>query len=123
MPKKPSKKNDSPLEIAEQKTIAEYLRLKGLTFSAITQDTYTKSWSQKMRNKTLGVNPGVPDMIVILPNLLLFIEVKRRKASYPTTAQKDWIEKLEEIPNVKAMISRGSDEAIDFMESYLKNGN
>ena len=120
------KKNNKiiPLEIDEQATFVEYLKIKRLLFSAITQDTYTTSWSQKRRNKMLGVEKGLPDLIIFIPkkNILLFIEMKRQNSSPSQTkqSQKDWLEALNQVSGVLAVVCRGAQEAIDLVEKSLK---
>ena len=111
-----------PLETVEQQTVVQYLELKGLKFSSIPNSTYSKSWKQKFKNKAEGLRAGLPDLVVILPNLLLFIEMKRRKRGVVSQVQKEWIEALNNINvGVKAIVCLGSDDAIDKIETLLKN--
>ncbi|MCX6785942.1 MAG: VRR-NUC domain-containing protein [Candidatus Komeilibacteria bacterium] len=101
----------------EQKALVEYLELRHLKFTAIPNSTFTRSWAVKMRNKALGLRPGLPDLIVISPaNRLLFIEMKRVKGGVVSEFQKSWIEALGSCPGIKAVVCKGADEAIKFIK-------
>ena len=69
-------------ELHEQAQVVEYLELlqqqgKIVLFSAVPNNMWTKSWSQKLKAKKEGVRPGVPDMIVVTPKKLFFIEIMK----------------------------------------------
>jgi hypothetical protein len=112
-----------PTEEVEQAEFVQYLRLKGLKFTAIPNSTYTTSFKQKIKNKRQGLNPGLPDLVICLPDKLLFIEMKRVKNGTVSNYQKEWIEELNKIPNVEAVVCRGCGEAIDTVEANLKKTN
>lgn len=106
-----------PYEEDEQKTFVEYLEAKRLMFTAIPNSTYTKSWKQKAKNKEQGLRPGLPDLIVLLPGKILFVEMKRRKGGRTTQEQKNWIAALNSIcPHVKSTVCKGAAEAIALIE-------
>jgi hypothetical protein len=108
----------NPLEFEEQVALVQYLELKGYKFTAIPNSTYTKSIQQKMKNKRSGLRPGLPDLLVVVPNIgLVFIELKRVKGGVVSQAQKDWIAALNSCPGVEAVVCKGAQEAIDFLES------
>jgi len=113
-----------PIENEECYTFADYLRLRGLKFTHIPNETYTPHWGVKMRNKRLGVESGVPDYLIFIPkkNILLFIEMKRQNSSPSQTkqSQKDWLEALNQVSGVLAVVCRGAQEAIDLVEKSLK---
>ena len=109
-------KNTTDLETVEQERVVEHLKElldKGdiLNFSALPLSTYTKSWSQKRKNKSQGVRKGVPDLLVIHKNGQLYIELKRKKGGNTSTEQKRWIAQLNETGAI-AVVCKGSDEAI-----------
>ena len=110
----------APLETEEQKEFVKYLVLKNLKFTSIPNSTYTKSWKQKAKNKAEGLNPGLPDLLVCLPDRLLFIEMKRIKGGVVSKYQKEWIEALNKYSNVEAIVCKGCGEAIDAVENCLK---
>lgn len=114
--------NKSPLipyEENEQRVLIEWLEIKGLKFSAIPNSTYTTSWKVKNKNKAMGVRAGLPDLLICLPNRLLFIEMKREKGGQISENQKEWIGELNQIDNVEAVVCRGFDEAKNYIENYL----
>ena len=98
----------------------QWLELKGYKFSAIPNSTYTKSWSQKAKNKRTGLRAGFPDMIVIANNKFMCVELKRRRGGVLSQSQKDWISALEQA-NVPVAVCAGFEEAIKFVEG-VANG-
>lgn len=101
----------------EQKLLVQYLELKGYKFSALPLSTFTKSWAVKMKNKAMGVRAGVPDLMVIVKNKLIFIEMKKVKVGRLSPLQKEWIEALNECDRVKAFTCWGFDEAKKLIEN------
>lgn len=109
-----------PLEDEEQITFVEYLEAKNLKFTAIPNSTWTSSWKQKIKNKLLGLRPGLPDLVVALPGCLLFVEMKRLKGSKTSQEQKNWIAILNSIcPHVEAVICKGALAAIQEVERRI----
>jgi hypothetical protein len=107
-----------PTEFAEQCSFVDWLEFRGLRYSAIPNSTYTPGWGAKMRNKRMGVRPGVPDLLVVIPKrCLVFVEMKRTKGGTVSKEQKEWIEALNEVNNVEAKVCYGFDEAVKFIES------
>ena len=58
---------DNPTEEQEQMAFVQWLRLKGYAHFRVPNETYTKSFKQKAKNKALGVSSGVPDLAVVVP--------------------------------------------------------
>lgn len=126
---------DNPTEDQEQEAFVQWLRLKGYPHFRVPNETYTKSWSQKAKNKKLGVSSGVPDLAVIVPDVwhvygdsvptntytgrLVFIEMKRKKGGVTSENQKKWIKTLNEA-GVQTVVCKGCDAAIEFIESITK---
>ena len=119
-----------PTEDEEQRVVVEWLELVGLRFTHVAVSTYTTSWKQKSRNHYLGLRPGFPDLIVIVPSHrsvdglghLLCPELKRRKGGQVSQAQHEWIDAINAIgsPSVEAKVCRGAQEAMDFVNQYLR---
>jgi hypothetical protein len=104
-------------EYQEQCLLVQYLELKGFLFSKLAQETYTKSWGVKMKNKMSGVRPGVPDMLIILPTKkLLFIEMKRSVGGRTSPEQIKWIKELNDCTGVIAVEAHGFEEAKKFVD-------
>jgi hypothetical protein len=74
------------LESDECKLLAEYLRILGLKFTHIANEGKIPV-QYRMKQKALGLNPGVPDYMIKIPaerskhghSHLIFIEMKREK--------------------------------------------
>lgn len=109
----------NPTEHEECVTFREWLDWKHLFYTKTTQETYTSSWNQKRKNKKEGLHKGLSDYIVVLKDVLLFIEMKRVKGGQVSKEQKEWLDRLNEIDNVEGAVCRGADEAIKFVETYL----
>jgi hypothetical protein len=108
-----------PSEHVECRAFKDWLNLKGLLYTKTTQETYTRSRKQKHKNASEGLKPGLPDYIIIAPQGLLFVEMKRIKNSYATKAQKEWIEALNQCDGVQGKVCKGAGEAIEFVERFL----
>lgn len=126
---------DNPTEDQEQEAFVQWLRLKGYPHFRVPNETYTKSWSQKAKNKKLGVSSGVPDLFIVVPfppphliiahkdrdddvrnKTLVAIEMKRKKGGVTSENQKKWIKTLNEA-GVQTVVCKGCDAAIEFIES------
>lgn len=129
---------DSPTEDQEQEAFVQWLRLKGYPHFRVPNETYTRSWSQKAKNKKLGVSSGVPDLFVAVPfppphliiahkdrddevrnKTLVAIEMKRKKGGVTSENQKKWIKTLNEA-GIQTVVCKGCDAAIEFIESITK---
>jgi hypothetical protein len=115
-------------EYQEQCLLVEYLEAKNLKFSKIAQETFTRSWGIKRKNKLSGLRKGVPDMLIIIPQKinmlpdskkLLFIEMKRSKGGKISPEQSEWLLELNQVPGVIAKEARGYEEAKKIIESLL----
>ena len=112
-----------PLEHDEAVPLAEYLDIlkkqgRIELFSHIPNETYTKSWNTKRKNKAEGVRAGVPDYIIVTKTKVLFLELKRVKGSTVSSEQREWFDKLGGKETVSA-IAKGFDEAKEFVEGEL----
>lgn len=129
---------DNPTEDQEQEAFVQWLRLKGYPHFRVPNETYTRSWSQKAKNKKLGVSSGVPDLFVAVPfppphliiahkdrddevrnKTLVAIEMKRKKGGVTSENQKKWIKTLNEA-GIQTVVCKGCDAAIEFIESITK---
>jgi len=111
-------------EEQEQTLVVEYLeRLKAqgkvILFSAVPNNTYTRSWNQRRKQRAEGVRKGVPDLIIVFSNgKTLFLEMKRAKNSYPRPEQREWMEALNGT-EVVADWAKGFDEAKEKIDGVL----
>ena len=106
-----------PTEADEQKVFVQWLELMGYKFSRIAQETYTPYWGQKIKNKQLGVRRGLPDLLIIVNNTLVFIEMKRKSGGAISEEQQGWCDALNHCDGVTALVCRGADEAIEFIKN------
>lgn len=112
-----------PTEDEECVLLVDYLNAlrmqkKIRRFTKIPNETFTKSWSQKRKNKRQGLNPGFPDYVILLKRRILFIEMKRRKLSTVSPEQQEWHRDLQEL-NLGIYVCRGFDEAKAAVEAAL----
>lgn len=119
----------NPLEFDEQRAFVEWLEVQGLKFTAIPNDTFTRSWKQKNTKRLEGVRAGFPDLVVLIPKnrskdgegYCLAIEMKRIKGGVVSKFQKEWIEAINELDNnFRAYVAKGCSEAIEIVKHYLK---
>lgn len=106
----PPKKALIPTEDDECKALVFYLETlmdegKVIQYTHIPNETYTKFWSVKRRNRLLGVRSGFPDYVIVLaaqprPDFpvehpkVIYIEMKRTKGGTLSPEQKKWLEAL-----------------------------
>ena len=130
-----------------QEAFVKWLDDNGYPRFRVPNETYTRSWSQKAKNKKLGVSSGVPDLFVVVPadysdatmefihygdnpvvsgdgvygknHRLVAIEMKRRKGGVTSANQKQWIKTLNEA-GIQTVVCKGCDAAIEFIESITK---
>lgn len=103
--------------------LTNYLELlkeqrKVIVFSHTAQETYTKSWKQKSKNKRMGVRSGVPDYLIVTKNKLLFIEMKRKKGGVVSKTQKEWIKAINDAGGF-AVVCSGFEEAKKVIEKEV----
>jgi len=70
--------------------------------------------------KAEGVSKGVPDLYI--PELCLWVEMKRKKGGYLSAEQKEWKSYLEEIGH-KFIIGYGHHDAKKKVLEFLENKN
>jgi hypothetical protein len=123
-PIRKSKPNTSPLEEVDQKECVKYLeklQKQGvkILFSATAQSTFTKSFGIMAKNKALGVRRGVPDLLIIINDTLVFVELKRRTGGTVSQEQKDWNKALNDAGEY-AYICKGSDKFKTLIQKMLE---
>lgn len=106
-------------EALEQSNLVLRLESKWYTYTSIPNSTYTQSIKQKVINKITWLQPWLCDMMIVLKRKsLLFIELKRAKKSLSrvSEAQKEWIEVLNNLENVEAVVAYGVSEAVKIID-------
>ncbi|WP_166792646.1 VRR-NUC domain-containing protein [Cryobacterium algoricola] len=109
----------------------QWLELQGLKFTSVPNSTFTKSWKQKSANTAQGLRAGFPDLIVLIPparakdgiSRLLAPEMKRIKGGVVSPQQREWIAALNALGsvNIDSVVAHGSEEAIEYISSFLKD--
>lgn len=127
IPRSSKQRNNEEDELTKQ--VASYCEMlmaqgKVTAFSHIPNSTFTKSWSVKKRNSAMGVRAGVPDMLIVFPDAVLFLELKRLKGGVVSEAQKCWLEALQRVrdktaSDVYAEVACGWDQAKAVIDSLL----
>lgn len=114
-------KQDCPLEYDEQCAVVDWLEARKIKFSAIPNSTWTTSKKQKMRNYRSGLRRGMPDLLILLPCGVLFIEMKRaiKSKSSLKPEQKEWIDAINKTPGAEAHVCYGASEAIAIIERFI----
>lgn len=109
------KKLTLPTEDQECYWLVDYLnelKQKGkvLMYSHIPNETFTKSWSVKVKNKKLGVSRGFPDYVILTPKGMIVIEMKRSKGGVVSPEQNQWLIGFS-LQGIENHVCRGFEEA------------
>jgi hypothetical protein len=116
-----------PLEKDEQKQFIKYLRKKRLIYASISNENILSYLNRTVAArvmkelKEMGLQPAFPDLMVMLPTKMVFVEMKRIKRSRTSDEQKIWNIVLDALPYASAYICKGSSKAIEVIEKELKN--
>jgi len=125
----------NPLEDDECITFSSWLKLNNIPHAHIANESRSSNKNAIIRGaklKKMGQSRGVWDYEVYVPIKgitgevdcyeLLKIEMKRRKGGTVSIEQKQW-GKIYELAGIPCKICKGADEAIAFVNKYLKNDN
>lgn len=112
-----------PTEEYECLQLVDYLekavkQKKVLRFTKIPNETFTRSWKTKIRNKAQGVRKGFPDYVIVTKWDVLFIEMKKTKGGVVRPEQILWIDDLNRAYG-NAVVCKGFEEAKNYIESKL----
>lgn len=109
-----------PLEYDEEIALSDYLDSRFFLHWHVPQETFTKSWGTKMKNRRMGVRKGVSDHWVVIPmpngkQQLVAIELKRQHSGTPSDEQIAFIEAMLDA-DVYAFVAHGANEAINILD-------
>ena len=129
-PEKPEKKVQThtikvgacPSEHDEQVAFVRWLRLGGYKFTSIPNASKI-SYNMANRNTAEGLNAGLPDLLVIVKNKLVWVEMKKvdrrpkriGSSGGVSEVQKEWISALNDCDNCVAHVAYGAEEAISII--------
>lgn len=119
--------NTTPTESEVQMMLVDYLSIlenqkKVLWFCSSANGQFQKSIMVKMKMKREWVRAWYPDMTIIFPKNIIFIELKREKWWYPTEDQKKVIEAINKAWdhwNCSAYIAYWFEEAKKIIDWYI----
>lgn len=109
-----------PTETYEAARLVDYLRHKNIAFTHVANETSSRR--QAIKNKQMGLSPGFPDYVILLPGKILFLELKRKRGGRISPEQKEWLKRLNEVcPTASvATVANGFEEAKKQIEELLK---
>ena len=110
------------IEEEYQNIVVEYLDGlcvidESIRFTAIEPSLYLSSERQKGRKKKMGVRPGFPDLLIVMPPMLFFIEMKKENSTM-TNEQPNVFPKIQEC-NVPVFIAHDPIEALDIIHDMM----
>ena len=120
-----------PLESDEAEAFVAWLRIKRYRHSHIINEApmtaraggkVTPNFAYLNKLKRMGWVKGIPDYIIVGKERVVFVELKRRIKSMAKVApeQVEWITALGAVPNIRAGVCYGFDEARSFVEQNLR---
>lgn len=109
-------------ETQEQIAVADYLRLKDIMFIHVPNEGKRSPTTARLL-KAMGMKPGFPDLLILEPRgeyhgLAIELKIPGGRLSYN---QKEWLADLAS-RRYAAVAAWGADEAIHFIEEYMKLG-
>lgn len=123
-----------PTEAEEQNAFVQWCRINYIIVHHSPNEGAggTSGAIRGAKMKKLGTSKGFWDLIVFIPIRgitgrvdcyeQVMIEMKRRKGGVVSEEQKTW-GKIYELAGIPCKICRGADEAIAFVNKYLKKDN
>lgn len=99
------------------RVVADYLRARGaLWFHPFNEGRRPPYVGRYL--KTIGLTPGVPDVVVIEAGGGIAIELKRVKGRPPSETQAWWLEQLR-ARGWRTHVAYGADDAIAFLAQHM----
>jgi hypothetical protein len=117
-------KTNIPTEHEEQIVFIQWLRLSKIFHFAVVNENQQSSNNKFMtiktaqKHKKAGRLSGVSDVIVMLPDIILFIEMKRIKGGVQSRSQKEFEKNVEQFKYAYYFVANGSKEAIEIVNKF-----
>ena len=125
-----------PTESIEQQKLIQWLKVKKIFHFAVPNGSVLKGTplqraKQMQRLKNEGLLVGVSDIVVMLPNKILFIELKRARKTLTSGKlsishtkvsgeQKSFMKRVNEFDYADAYIAYGANEAMQIIQNNLE---
>lgn len=113
----------------EQVAFVKWCEDRKLKLTAVPNNTYTKSWSQKRKNHAEGLRSGFSDLIVLISpeqsidglGYMLCIEMKKTKGGVQSANQKEWEKAINALdtPHIQYYLCKGCNAATSVLKHYL----
>ena len=115
------------IEEQEQKALVQWLKLKKIFHFAPMNENKQSFTNPKVammienKAKSMGKVKGVSDLIIMLPNKILFIELKRQEKSKTkvSDSQNAFLSKIGQFCYAKGYVCYGANEAIEIIEKEM----
>ena len=115
------------IEEQEQKALVQWLKLKKIFHFAPMNENKQSFTNPKVammienKAKSMGKVKGVSDLIIMLPNKILFIELKRKEKSKTKVSysQNVFLSKIGQFCYAKGHVCYGANEAIEIIEKEM----
>jgi len=119
---------NSPLEEVEQRALVQWLKLKKIPYFAVANENIFSFLNRNLavkiqaKQKALGAIKGVSDLCIMLPNKILFIELKRSdpKLSKVSKEQIAFLKEVNKLDYAYGDVAYGYLEAIEIIERFMK---
>lgn len=123
-----------PTEEMEQKALVIWLKQRKIHFFSVPNEnlftTLLKKYLPKnmihlitvieKRLALMGKRKGVSDLVIFLPNKIMFLELKRRHSGTATKEQKEFLSRVNDYHYAIGGIAHGWVEASAMIEYYME---
>jgi hypothetical protein len=107
-----------PTEHAEQCAVATWLRMRGVWFFAVPNGAKMGP-AEAAKMKREGLEPGVPDLLIVDNGKMLALELKSRDPkARASKEQKAWLLHLDG-EGWDCKVAHGAEEAISWLQQHL----
>ena len=105
-----------PSEALECQRLIDYLRARNIRFAHVPNEATSRT--QRIKNARMGASAGIPDYLILLPTVTLWIEMKKQKGGRVSEQQRAWIDALNAQAGQFAVVCNGFEEARDVVERF-----
>ena len=114
-------------EYQEQQKLVNWLKINNIFHFATNNENQMSAHDKltavkiEAKAKSMGKAKGASDLVVMLPDCIIFIELKRTKKSLSKVYKEQlvFLEKVNSFGYARGCIAYGAEEAIRIVESFL----